>query len=254
MEPAYAFARAVVAVFASVGGHKTIRVGPARIPPGPAVLAINHTSYVDFMFAAAEIRRTEKRIIRFMAKIELYKNVPLRLLMNGVKVIPVDRSMGHDSYLAAVMQLRAGELIGVFTEATISRSFEIKTLKTGAARMALEAGVPIIPVIVWGSQRIATKGQPKALGHTKTPVAVAIGSPLAPAGDAASLTAQLHEEMTSLLHVAQDAYGNHPPGAFWVPARLGGGAPTIKEADALDEAEHDEKERVRAAMRQKKRR
>ncbi len=253
MELAYAFARVVVAVFAFVGGHKTIRVGAARIPPGPAVLAINHTSYVDFMFAAAEVRRTEKRIIRFMAKVELYKNFALRLLMKGAKVIPVDRSMGHDSYLTAVERLRSGELVGVFAEATISRSFEIKTLKTGAARMALEAQVPIIPIIVWGSQRIATKGQPRALGHTKTPVAIAIGSPLAPSGDAASLTAQLHGEMTSLLHQAQDAYGKHPPGAFWVPARLGGGAPTIEEADALDEAEHDEKERVRAEMRQKKR-
>ncbi len=123
-----------------------------------------------------------------MAKIELKKNPVLRFLMWGCRVIAVDRSAGGDAYRAAVDELRKGEIVGVYPEATISRSFEIKTLKSGAARMALEADVPIIPCIVWGSQRIATKGLPRQLGRTKTPVMVSIGEPIPPTGTADELT------------------------------------------------------------------
>ena len=69
-------------------------------------------------------------------------------------------------------RLRAGELVGVYPEATISRSFELKEFKTGAARMALEAQVPIVPLIVWGAQRMWTKDHPKSLGRNKIPITV----------------------------------------------------------------------------------
>ena len=84
----------------------------------------------------------------------------------------MDRASGAASYEAAVEQLKAGELVGVYPEATISRSFEIKEFKSGAARMAIEAGVPIIPHIVWGAQRIWTKDHPKKLFRPKVPIAV----------------------------------------------------------------------------------
>ena len=61
-------------------------------------------------------------------------------------------------------RLREGELVGVYPEATISRSFELKDFKTGAARMAIEAQVPIIPLIVWGAQRVWTKDHPRNAG------------------------------------------------------------------------------------------
>ncbi len=218
-----------------IGGHRTARSGAGRLPStGGAVLAINHTSYVDFTYVGINTLSVDRRRIRFMGKVELRKNPFVRWLMWGCKVIPVDRSAGHDAYLAAVNELRAGEIVGIYPEATISRSFEIKDLKTGAARMALEADVPIIPSIVWGSQRIAPKGGTKHLGRTKTPVMVAVGDPIAPTGTADELTAALHEAMTRLLHEVQDEYGPHPVGAPWVPARLGGSAPTKAEADRLD--------------------
>ena len=77
--------------------------------------------------------------------------------------------------------------------AAASRS---RSSRRGAARMALEADVPIIPCIVWGSQRIAPKGAATQLGRTKTPVMVAIGEPIPPAGTADELTAALHAAMT----------------------------------------------------------
>jgi 1-acyl-sn-glycerol-3-phosphate acyltransferase len=221
--------------FNAVGGHRTVRTGSGRLPAtGGAVLAINHTSYVDFTYLGISARDVDGRQIRFMGKVELRRNLLVRWLMWGCRVIPVDRSAGHDAYLAAVDELRRGEIVGIYPEATISRSYEIKQLKTGAARMALEAGVPIVPCIVWGSQRIAPKGGAKHLGRTGTPVMVSVGEPVPAVGTPDELTATLHLAMTSLLHRVQDAYGPHPAGAPWVPARLGGSAPTLAEADALD--------------------
>jgi 1-acyl-sn-glycerol-3-phosphate acyltransferase len=218
-------------LFNLVGGHRIVRHGAHRLPPtGGAVVAVNHTSYVDFSYIGLEAYRTDHRYLRILAKAELANNPVLRFLMNGCGVIPVDRSAGRDAYLAAVRRLRDGEIVAVYPEATISLSLEIKELKTGAARMALEADRPIIPAIVWGSQRIAPKGAPKRLGRTKVKVVVATGDPIAAEGTPEELTATLASAMESLLHEVQDAYGSHPAGAAWVPARLGGSAPTPQEA------------------------
>jgi len=228
----YLFLISLFGLFNLVGGHRTTRLGESRLPrTGGAVLAVNHTSYVDFGYIGGAIYRTDKRQLRILAKAELAKNPFLRFLMRGCGVIPVDRAVGHAAYLAAVEQLEAGEIVAVYPEATISLSLEIKELKSGAARMAIEAGVPIIPAIVWGSQRIAPKGAPRQLGRTKTPVMVATGDPIAPLGSVDDLTATLADAMTALLRQVQDAYGPHPAGEPWVPARLGGSAPTPEAAD-----------------------
>ncbi len=225
----------VVRLFNLVTGHTVVRRGTGSVPAdGAAVLAINHTAYVDFIYAGLDAYRQDRRQVRFMGKVELSGNPVLRWAMRGCGVILVDRSAGRDSYVAAVEELRRGEVVGIYPEATISRSFEIKAFKSGAARMALDADVPIIPVIVWGAQRIATKGRPRHLGRTKTPVTVAVGEPIAATGTAEELTAKLREEMQAMLLDVQAAYGPHPAGEDWVPARLGGSAPTVEQADELD--------------------
>lgn len=232
----YGFVVGFFRTFNLFTGHRTIRLGERRLPTDTgAVLAINHTSYVDFTYIGIDARRRDKRFVRFMAKTELKNNPVIRFLMWGCRVIAVDRSAGGDAYRAAVDELRKGEIVGVYPEATISRSFEIKELKSGAARMALEADVPIIPCVVWGSQRIATKGLPRRLGRTKTPVMVSIGAPIPPYGTADELTATLRASLAALLLEVQNAYGPHPQGENWVPARLGGSAPTLAEADAMDQ-------------------
>ena len=236
----YALLVTIVRAFNLVTGHRTVRYGKRRLPrTGGAVVAINHTSYVDFTYLGVSARLVDRRKVRFMGKIELRKNPVLRWLMWGCGVIPVDRSAGHQSYVAAVDELRAGEIVGIYPEATISRSFEIKELKNGAARMALEADVPIIPTIVWGSQRIATKGLPRRLGRTKTPVLVTVGEPIAPTGTADELTSTLRHAMQALLVEAQEAYGPHPAGENWVPASLGGSAPTPGQVEEQDRAVDD---------------
>ena len=72
-------------------------------------------------------------------------------------------------------------MVGVFPEATISRSFTVKELKSGAARMASSAKVPLLPVALWGTQRLWTKGRPRTLTRRHTPITILIGEPIEPA-------------------------------------------------------------------------
>ncbi|MCV7258915.1 lysophospholipid acyltransferase family protein [Mycobacterium shimoidei] len=212
---------------------------------GGVVIAINHTSYVDWLPAGLAVHYRGRRI-RYMIKAEMQQVKVVNFLIKHTKTIPVDRAAGKQAYAVAVQRLREGEVVGLMPEATISRSFELKEFKTGAARMALEAQVPIVPLIVWGTQRIWTKDHPRNLGRKKIPVTVAAGPPLAPRGGVEELETALRDEMTSLLHRVQEEYP-HPEGAFWVPRRLGGGAPTLDEAKVLEEAERAERARKRGA-------
>lgn len=222
--------------------------GVENIPAeGPAVIAINHTSYVDFL-PAALAATARKRRMRFMIKAEMQDVRVVDYLIKHSGTIPVDRRAGGDAYPVAVERLRAGELVGVYPEATISRSFELKEFKSGAARMALEAQVPIVPLIVWGAQRIWTKDHPKRLGRKKIPITVATGTPMRATGSVPDVLAELRERMTAILYRVSEKYP-HPAGTYWVPRRLGGSAPTPEEARAMDAAELAERARRRAEKR-----
>jgi 1-acyl-sn-glycerol-3-phosphate acyltransferase len=219
-------------VVMATGTRITYR-GVENVPAcGGAVVAINHTSYVDFLPAALAMHRRGRRL-RFMIKAEMQQVRVVNFLIKHTKTIPVDRGAGAGAYAVAVQRLREGELVGVYPEATISRSFELKEFKSGAARMALEADVPTVPVIVWGAQRIWTKDHPRHVGRHKLPVTVQVGPPLRAAEDIARTNAALRESMTTLLHQAQLRYP-HPAGAYWVPRRLGGDAPTLAEAAQIE--------------------
>lgn len=240
VEPVYRTIIGLARTVFFIEGLKFTVKGDEHIPArGGAVLAVNHTGYMDFTYAGLPVR-TPKRYIRFMAKKDVFDNKISGPIMRALKHIPVDRSAGADSYQAAVEYLRRGELVGVYPEATISRSFEIKEFKSGAARMAIEAEVPIIPIVIWGAQRVWTKGFPKRLGRTNTPISIAVGEPIQPFEPAAELTAELRSTMQEMLLDLQKDYV-HEPGAYWVPARLGGSAPTLEEADAMDAAEAEAK-------------
>ncbi|WIX80503.1 lysophospholipid acyltransferase family protein [Amycolatopsis carbonis] len=207
---------------------------PAR---GGAVIACTHVSYLDFIYCGLGARPA-KRLVRFMAKHEIFANRVAGPLMRGMHHIPVDRSAGQASYDEAVARLRAGEVVGVFPEATISRSFTVKALKTGAVRMAAEAGVPIVPMALWGTQRLWTKGQPKNLARRHVPISILLGAPLHPAlgDDCEAGTAELRSRLSELLGRAQADYPESPTPSerWWLPAHLGGTAPTPEDAAALD--------------------
>jgi 1-acyl-sn-glycerol-3-phosphate acyltransferase len=242
MEPVFRSLEIVGRTIVRATGTRIDYQGLENIPAtGGAVIAINHTSYVDFLPAALAAMYRGRRM-RFMIKSEMQKIKPVNYLIRHSGAIPVDRAAGGSAYSAAVDQLRAGEIIGMYPEATISRSFELKEFKTGAARMAIDARVPIVPLIVWGAQRIWTKDHPKQLGRNKIPITVAVGRPMDVAEPVDRVMADLRAEMTEILHRVQDEYP-HPAGAHWVPHRLGGTAPTPHEARVREEAERAERAR-----------
>jgi 1-acyl-sn-glycerol-3-phosphate acyltransferase len=231
-------------------GLKFTVTGVENLPvTGGAVIAINHTGYFDFTFAGLPaFQQGRGRKVRFMAKREVFDSKVSGPIMRSLRHIPVDRDSGASSFAEACQRLKEGELVGVYPEATISRSFEIKEFKSGAARMAIAADVPIVPHIVWGAQRVWTKGHPKNMWRPKVPISVAVGEPIMPTLPAAELTDLLHTRMQHLLQQVQTAYGHHPAGEFWVPHRMGGGAPTLAEANCMDAEEAAEK----AARREKR--
>jgi 1-acyl-sn-glycerol-3-phosphate acyltransferase len=248
VEPVYGTVIQLARLTWRLQGLRFTVTGVEHLPEtGGAVIAINHTSYFDFTFAGLPAyKQGLGRKVRFMAKQEVFDHKVSGPIMRGCRHIPVDRENGAASFEAAVAALKAGELVGVYPEATISRSFEIKELKSGAARMAIAANVPIIPHIVWGAQRIWTKDHPKKLLRPKVPIAVAVGEPIQPTLSAPDLTVLLHSRMQHLLERVQDAYGPHPAGEFWVPHRLGGGAPSLAEAARLDAEEASRRAAARA--------
>ncbi|MEV4183388.1 lysophospholipid acyltransferase family protein [Streptosporangium canum] len=217
-----------------------IRVeGAERIPrTGGAVLVSNHISYLDFIFAGLAALPA-KRLVRFMAKKEVFDHRISGPLMRGMHHIPVDRAAGAAAFGAALKSLKAGEIVGVFAEATISQSFTIKEIKNGAVRMAVGAKVPMIPIALWGTQRLWTKGHPRKLLQRHVPITIIVGEPLhAKRGDDYdAVTADLRERMSALLDRAQRTYPEIPPGAWWQPRHLGGTAPTPEEAEKMDAAE-----------------
>ncbi len=238
VEPVYGTLITAARTMFRVQGLRFTMTGIENIPKtGGAVIAINHTSYIDFTFAGLPaLRQGLGRKIRFMAKQEVFDHPVGGPLMRRCRHIPVDRANGAASFELACQALKEGELVGVYPEGTISRSFELKEFKSGAARMALAAGVPIVPHIVWGAQRIWTKGHPRNMRRPKVPISIAVGEPIAPTLPADDLTTLLHSRMQHLLERVQDAYGPYPAGAYWVPRRLGGSAPSLAQAAALDAA------------------
>jgi 1-acyl-sn-glycerol-3-phosphate acyltransferase len=210
-------------------------LGEANVPRrGGAVMAINHIGYLDFAIAGTAALPAG-RLVRFMAKKQVFDHPIAGPLMRGMHHISVDRSNGAPSYVEALRALKKGEIVGVFPEATISRTFELKEMKSGVVRLAMDSGTPIIPTIVWGSQRIWTKRQKRNFKRNNFPITVAIGAPYQVSADADIEVemAKLRERMSELLTLAQSNYPDIPNGEPWAPPRLGGTAPTAKELEAI---------------------
>jgi 1-acyl-sn-glycerol-3-phosphate acyltransferase len=241
--------RLALGLFKVLGIKFTVE-GRERVPAtGGAVLASNHISYLDFTFCG--LATYPDRLIRYMAKDATFRHPISGPLMRGMHHIPVDRSAGAAAFDNAVNALKAGEIVGVFPEATISRSFTLKEFKTGAARMAVAADVPLIPMATWGGQRIFTKGRPRDLSRGKA-VTLAVGEPFRPEPgvDPVQTTQELKRRIGDLLSGLQERYPQQPAGdadRWWLPATLGGSAPTLEEATAMDQAEALERARRRSS-------
>ena len=220
-------------------GQRFQMTGTEHVPrEGGVLLAFNHISYVDFIYGGFAANPSGRKV-RFMAKRELFDHKLTGPLMRSLHHIEVDRGEGLASFTTAVDFLTKGEAVGIFPEATISRAFELKEFKTGAVRIAAEAGVPLVPVVMWGTQRMMTKDHDKDFSRGKT-ILLRVGDPLHPTGeDPVAETAELHRVMSAMLDDAIAAYPDdeQPPGSWWLPKRFGGTAPTLEEAARMDAEE-----------------
>jgi 1-acyl-sn-glycerol-3-phosphate acyltransferase len=132
--------------------------GGENIPEtGGCVLAVNHISHLDPL-TCAHFVYAWGRIVRFLAKAELFDVPVLGRIVRSAKQIPVYRltTDASLSFTAAVEAVQDGECVVVYPEGTITRQPDLwpMTGKTGAARIALASGVPVIPVAQWGAHRI----------------------------------------------------------------------------------------------------
>ena len=224
--------------------------GVEHVPTsGGAVLAMTHFGYLDFALVEWVTWLANRRRIRFMAKQGAFDKPVVGRLLRGMRHIAVDMKAGAAAYAKAVAALRSGELLGVFPEAGVSASFTVRELKTGAVRLAAEADVPIIPVAVWGGQRLLTKRHRiRFRERFGVPVAFAFGSPIAVGTDEEPhvATDRLRTSLQGLVDELQRRYPVDGTGAWWQPRHLGGTAPTPEEAAAADAARDAAREAARA--------
>lgn len=216
--------------------------GMRNVPDsGGAVLAINHTAHVDFIFAGYGVWKANRRLVRFMAKKSIWQHPVAGAVMRMCRHIPVDRHAPAEGLTLALDALESGRLVGVYPEGTLSRSYEIRQqLKTGAVRMAQATGCPIVPTIVWGAQRMWTKDHPRNFSRSRIPVHIAFGAPIhvRPEDDAVAATEALRATMARML---DDVIAGYPEltgeDLAFTPARWGGSAPTPEEAYDRDQAD-----------------
>jgi 1-acyl-sn-glycerol-3-phosphate acyltransferase len=128
--------------------------GLENIPrTGGFILAANHISFVDSLFMPLVCPRP----VVFLGKSDYFESWRTRWFMRGVNVIPVRReggSAGEAAILAGIQALREGKVVGIYPEGTRSPDGRLYRGKTGVARMALEAQVPVIPVSIQGTDEV----------------------------------------------------------------------------------------------------
>lgn len=241
MEPVYGLVNvlgrgALAALGVDVRSH-----GLENLPRhGPVLLASTHDSFADFIVlerAAVE----QGRLVRFMTRYDAWIPPVLSFVMDQMKHIPVDREAPAGAYLTARRRLGEGEAICLFPEAGISFSFTVRALMRGAAALARETRVPIVPVAIWGAQRTFTVGDPPLppdLTRGRV-VDVWFGEPMpvSPDEDVTAGTARLGHRLTAMLEELQRLPHHRPrPGEYaeWYPAHLGGHAPTRDRARELE--------------------
>jgi 1-acyl-sn-glycerol-3-phosphate acyltransferase len=137
---------------------------------GPLVVISNHQSHIDpFLVGAACHRR-----IRFMSKLENFKTPIVRTLFTNLGAFKVDRENPEAGWERARQLIREGEVVGLFPEGTRSVDGELGEFRTGAVRLAIEMGCPIVPMAIIGSQNALPKGK---LVMKPTQILVRVGDP-----------------------------------------------------------------------------
>jgi 1-acyl-sn-glycerol-3-phosphate acyltransferase len=189
---------------------------------GPAILACNHVSYLDWLFLPLVVRW---RHISFLAKLEYFTRPGLRgrlqrFFFTNTGQVPVDRS-GSDASGAALRTasrlLREGRLVGIFPEGSRSRDGRLNRGRTGLARIAAETGVPVIPCATVGAYELCPPG--KTVPRPRK-VAVRFGEPMVfPGAPRQASAAELRSWTDELMLQIQQLSGQEASGVDAVGSR-----------------------------------
>ena len=185
---------------------------------GPVLVACNHISNLDPLAQGIFLVKAGRRP-RFLAKSELWNNWFMRRLLDGTHMIKVRRgSGGRGPVEAAEQALRAGECVLLYPESTLTTTPDFMPMqgKTGVARIALDTGVPVLPVAVWGTQHVFPReGEKNSLAFGR-PLMVKAGRPLDLSryeegkDDPATLRAATDEVIAELSSLVADMRARYP--------------------------------------------
>lgn len=201
--------------------YRTRAIGVKNVPKeGPVLLAPNHFSQMDHFFIGLYLRRQ----VRFMAKSQLFGPPVLTYIYSHGGVFPVRR--GHkdeEAFKTVSTLLDQGEMVLIYAEGGRSRTGELGEVKPGIGRIALESGVPVVPVAIHGSESV------RRWKRFRFPrVTVRFGEPLSfPVEEAPSRERQL-EAATELFAPVREMYGALAGGGGAGPAA--GGTPVERGA------------------------
>ena len=154
--------------------------GVEHVPrEGAALIACNHISYFDPLADAYFLLKAHRKS-RFLAKNELYEHWLLRRVLEGANQIKVVRGTGDRAPVDnAKKALLGGECVVIYPESTVTHNPDFSPMKgkTGIARLALQTGVPVLPVAVWGSQHVWQRDGARSLKFAR-PIWLKAGPPI----------------------------------------------------------------------------
>ncbi len=197
---------------------------------GGCIVAINHISHIDPLLSAHFVY-DHGRLPRYLAKSGLFKNKALGGFLRAAGQIPVERLTQHavGAFDAAVEAVRRGECVVVYPEGTLTRDPDLWPMvgKTGAARIALETGCPVIPVGQWGAQGLLPPYSAKLRVYPRQTIQMKAGDPvdlsdlLTAPRSSATIAAATDRIMAAIVDLVADLRGGQPPAERFDPRASG---------------------------------
>jgi 1-acyl-sn-glycerol-3-phosphate acyltransferase len=192
-------------VFALLRLLRFVLAAPYRVtgavPTGPCVVAFHHTSHIDAFMLGDPVHRAGGAPIA-MVKESVFRHWLAGRVVRVAGMIPVirdsDRGREH-AYDIGLQHLQAGHVVFIAPEGRIRRLDEFGHLRTGAARLAIEAGVPLVPAVTVGTERISGPDSGGFRFHRKIPIVASFGDPIPLDGGPTDATDRLVPAFKDLL-------------------------------------------------------
>jgi len=203
-----------------------------KIPrEGGCILVVNHLSHLDPLVIAHFVY-DQHRLPRYLAKAALFRsNRFVAGVLRSTRQIPVERLTTHavSAYDAAVAAVRAGDCVVVYPEGTLTRDPDLWPMrgKTGAARIALATGAPVIPIAHWGAQELLPPYSTRPRPWPRKHLTVKVGDPVAledlraRAEQPGVVQEATDRIMTALVRVLEEVRGEKAPTDRFDPAKAG---------------------------------